>query len=87
MLTRLNARSPASDQQYYSAEAVSYQYGCRDSHLERRFQTSWALQKVAHDRAVLIFFILLVLGIEGTDFAFGRTVQVLLTAPQSYRAP
>ena len=51
-------------------------YACRNPHLERRFQNGWAKGKVAHDKAVLIFFILLLLGIEIADIAFGATPQV-----------
>ena len=51
-------------------------HACRDPRLERRFQNGWAKGKVAHDKAVLIFFILLLLGIEVGDIAFGAAPQV-----------
>lgn len=49
---------------------------CRNPRLERRFQKRWATRKVAHDKAVLIFFIFLVLSIEVADVAFGHAPQV-----------
>ena len=49
---------------------------CRDTCLEQNFQKDWAVRRIANDKAVLILYILLLLGIETADFAFGRAGQV-----------
>ena len=53
---------------------------CRNPRLERRFQNSWAARKVAHDKAVLIFLIIVTLGVEIADIAYGHAPQVGQTA-------